>query len=228
MKINFKAQELPAGPTVAVTVAAVAVAVSLVVDSLHDWDGVLLHNWHGHLDQLHDWNFNNLLDGHGVVYVYFHNLLVWNLHDLLDGVGHWLVNLNLLDLHNWYWYVLDDWHLNGVGLGYWDLDSLGYGVRHRLGHSVGNFPEDLVRLLTDAVLSRSTVTISKTVDLFDNRGLGTWGWSISSGNSQSRSSESRSTESGSTKTSTAESRTTVKTGSTDSGSTDSRSTADAW
>ena len=176
------------GPTVAmaaVAVAAVPVPVSmsvalvnLVVDSLHMRYGVRLHMRYGHLDQLHNRYFNDLLNGHRAVNVHVHNLLVGDFHDLLNGVGDWFVDFHVLDLHYGHWDVLDVWHLDGVRLGYRDFNSLGHGVRHRLGHSVGHLPEHLVGLFTNAVLSGSAVSVGKTVDLFDNGSLLAGGWGV--------------------------------------------------
>lgn len=163
------------------TVAAVTVAlVGLVVHSLHVRHGVCLHNGDGHFDYLHDWHFNDLLYWYGVVNLHLYNSLVRDLHDLFNRVGHRLVYFDLLNLHDWHGNIPDNWHLNGVGLRYGDFNSLGHGVRHGLRNSVGHLPKDLVGFFTDAVLSRSTITVGKTMDFFDNWSFSAGWWGLTS------------------------------------------------
>lgn len=211
-------------------VAAVTMSVALVnfmVDGLHNRYGVLLLIGDGHFNQLHNWHLNDLLDWDGVVNVHVYNLLVGDLDDLLNGVGYGLVNLHLLDLNDRYRNVLDMGHLDGIGLGHGDLDSLGHGVWHGLRHSVGHLPQDLIGFFTDAVLSGSTVAVSKTVDLFDDGSLQAWGWGFTTRNCQTGAAQSRTTvKDGSTESrATSDGRSTESRTTTDAGASDQRATA---
>lgn len=125
--------------------------VYLMVDSLHYWYGVSLHNMDWNLHVLYIRHFNELLNGNWMRNFYVNYLFNWNFDYLFYWVGNRLVNLNMLDFNDWYGHVSDNRHLNRVGLWNGHLYGMGNGHRYRLWHTVYLFPVHLVRLIPNTV-----------------------------------------------------------------------------
>lgn len=154
---------------VVVVVVAVVMHMTLVVHGLHKRHWVRLHYRYWHLHEFHNWHLDDLLNRHGVVDGHFDNLLVRHLHDFFNGVWNRPIDFHVLDLDDWHWHLTDYWNLDWVGVRDGYFDGVGHWHRNGFGHLVGHFTKYLVGLLADTVLSSSSVGVSESMNLSNDR-----------------------------------------------------------